>query len=69
MSIYDIARLAGVPITTVSRVINNQKKVGKERRLRVLEVIDKFKYRPDPLAQTLARRKNGKSETNTVECI
>jgi LacI family transcriptional regulator len=66
MSIYDIARLAGVSITTVSRVINNQKKVGKERRLRVLEVIDKFEYRPDPLAQTLARRKNGKSETNPV---
>ena len=62
MSIYDIARLAGVSITTVSRVINNQEKVGKERRLRVLEVIDKFKYQPDPLAQNLARRKNGKSE-------
>jgi LacI family transcriptional regulator len=61
MSIYDIARLAGVSITTVSRVINNQKKVGKERRLRVLEVIDKFKYRPDPLAQTLARRKTARS--------
>ena len=60
MSIYDIARLAGVSITTVSRVINN-KQVRDEVRRKILGIIAQYDYRPDPFAQRLARRKNGKT--------
>jgi DNA-binding LacI/PurR family transcriptional regulator len=59
MSIYDIARLAGVSITTVSRVINKGK-VGEENKQKILGIIAKYNYRPDPSAQCLARRKNCK---------
>lgn len=61
MSIYDIARLAGVSITTVSRVIN-KRKVREEVKKRILGIIAQYNYRPDPLAQSLARKKYSKSE-------
>jgi len=66
MSIYDIAKLAGVSITTVSRVINDQKKVRQEIKTRILSIIAQYNYQPNPYAQYLGRRKNGKSETNPV---
>jgi DNA-binding LacI/PurR family transcriptional regulator len=59
MSIYDIARLAGVSITTVSRVLN-ERKVREEVKQKILGIIAQYNYRPDPFAQSLARRKNGK---------
>ena len=65
MSIYDIARLAGVSITTVSRVIN-KRKVREEVKQKILGIIAQYNYCPDPYAQYLARRKNGKPETNPV---
>jgi len=60
MSIYDIARLAGVSITTVSRVLN-KRRVREEVKQKILGIIAQYNYRPDPLAQCLARRKNGKT--------
>jgi|GEM_PF-5697597 len=56
MSIYDIARLAGVSITTVSRVLN-KRRVREEVKQRILEIIAQNNYYPDPFAQCLARRK------------
>jgi LacI family transcriptional regulator len=66
MSIYDIARLAGVSITTVSRVIN-KRKVREEVKQKILAIIAQYNYRPDPLAQSLARRKNIQSEISPVK--
>lgn len=40
MNIYDIADKAGVSIATVSRVINNDKKVSKSTRDRVQKIIE-----------------------------
>lgn len=59
MKIYDIARLSGVSITTVSRVIN-KKTVKDEIKKRVIEVIERHSYQPDPYAQYLGRMGNGK---------
>lgn len=53
MTIYDIAREAGVSGTTVSRVINNSGYVSKEKRQKVLEVIEKHNYIPNAIAQGL----------------
>jgi len=61
MTISNVARLAGVSITTVSRVINRHRKVKEEVRVRVLEIIEKCGYKPDPYAQYLGRRRNGKT--------
>ena len=42
-NINDIARLAGVSVSTVSRVLNNYKYVAKEKRESVLKVIEEMK--------------------------
>ena len=46
MTIYDISRLAGVSIATVSRVLNNSEKVSEKTRRRVLSIIDETGYVP-----------------------
>lgn len=53
MNIYDIARLSGVSIATVSRVVNGSSKVSEKTRRRVLDVIEKEGYTPNVFAQGL----------------
>ena len=49
----DIARLAGVSRSTVSRVINNHPNVRERTRAKVLRVIKETGFRPNPAARTL----------------
>ena len=58
VSIDTVARLAGVSITTVSRVINKFPSVKEENRKRVLEAVRKLKFQPSVLAQRLATGKS-----------
>lgn len=60
MNSKDIAKLAGVSRSTVSRVINNYSNVPEETRIKVLEVIKKYNYVPHASARTLAGGKNRK---------
>ncbi len=57
-SIEDVARLAGVSITTVSRVINKLGSVKEKNKARVLEVIKDLKFQPSVFAQRLATGKS-----------
>ncbi len=57
VTIYNVALSADVSLATVSRVLNNPKKVKKETRDRVLKVIDELGYRPNAIARGLASRK------------
>lgn len=61
MNINNLAKLAGVSITTVSRVINKNRAVKQENKQRVLEVIKAHNYQPDPYARHLVFKRNGKS--------
>ncbi|MFG3289184.1 LacI family DNA-binding transcriptional regulator [Streptomyces sp. NPDC048179] len=54
VSIFDVARAAGVSHQTVSRVVNGSPKVKKATRDRVLEVIEELGYKPNRLARALA---------------
>lgn len=54
MTIYDIAKEAGVSITTVSRVINQKSGVKESTRERVQQILEKYKYLPNPAAKELA---------------
>lgn len=54
-TLRDIARLAGVSHTTVSRVLNNDPRVRSETVGKVLAVVDAHRYRLDPLARRFAR--------------
>lgn len=53
MSIQEIARLAGVSVATVSRVLNNSDTVKEKNRLKVLEAIKESNYQPNLLARQL----------------
>jgi len=53
--IQEVADLAGVSITTVSRVINKISSVSEANRKRVEEVVRRLKFVPSPAAQALAR--------------
>ncbi len=58
----DVAKLAGVSETVVSYVINNNRYVSQDKRLRVQEAIKKLNYRPNNIARTL----KGKSSNHIV---
>lgn len=58
MNSSEIAKLAGVSRSTVSRVINNYSNVPEETKERVLEVINKYNYVPHASARMLAGKKN-----------
>jgi DNA-binding LacI/PurR family transcriptional regulator len=53
MTINDIARLAGVSKSTVSRVMTNPQMVKKETREKILAVINKEHFVPNNIAQNL----------------
>ena len=57
VTIYDVAREAGVSMATVSRVINGNKNVKENTRKKVLEVIERLDYRPNAVARGLASKK------------
>ncbi|MCX5703126.1 MAG: LacI family DNA-binding transcriptional regulator, partial [Candidatus Omnitrophica bacterium] len=57
-SIEDVARLAGVSITTVSRVINKFLTVKEKNRLCVLDAVKQLKFQPSIAAQRLATGKS-----------
>lgn len=52
-TIYDIARVAKVSKSTVSRVLNNQTNISDDARDRVLKAIDELNYQPNKLARAL----------------
>lgn len=56
MTICDIAKLAGVSIATVSRVMNGTGYVKEETRKRVEDVIAEHNYRPNAIARSLIKK-------------
>ncbi|MBE5875430.1 MAG: LacI family transcriptional regulator [Lachnospiraceae bacterium] len=54
ITIYDIAREAGVSPSTVSRVLTGSAKVRPEKKERVLQLIEKYNFKPNALARGLA---------------
>jgi len=64
VTIYDIAKEAGVSIATVSRVFNQSAGVSDDTRQKVLDVAQKMGYHPQAFAQGLARK-----QKNTVMAV
>ena len=58
MTIKDIARLSGVSVSTVSRVLNNRPDVSEESRRRVRSVIENASYIPNNTARDLVKTKS-----------
>ncbi|MGX6443884.1 LacI family DNA-binding transcriptional regulator [Neobacillus sp. K501] len=53
-TIYDIARVANVSKSTVSRVLNNQTNISDAARERVMKAIEQLNYQPSKLARALS---------------
>ncbi|MHA7880757.1 MAG: LacI family DNA-binding transcriptional regulator [Saccharospirillum sp.] len=60
-NIKDVAKAAGVSVSTVSRVINNSASVVPEKRQAVLLAMEQLDYRPNTLARALV--------SNRSDCI
>lgn len=56
-TIKDVAKLAGVSISTVSRVMNAPDTVVESKKAKVLEAIEELKYQPNALARGLIYKK------------
>ena len=58
ITIYDIAREAGVSPATVSRILTGATSVREEKRRRVMEVIEKHDFHPNAYARALTENRN-----------
>ena len=59
-SIKDVARQAGVAISTVSKVLNGYTGVSEKTKERVNEVIEELNFTPNAMAAALSSRKSGR---------
>lgn len=64
VTIYDVAREAGVSLATVSRVINGSNVVKPGTRDRVLDAIQRLDFKPNQIARGLAT-----SKTTTIAIV
>lgn len=58
VTIYEVAKAAGVSLATVSRVINNKSNVTDKTRQLVEDTITRLGYKPSALAQGLATNRS-----------
>lgn len=57
-TIYEVSKLAGVSLATVSRVMNDSDKVRPQTRQKVETAMEKLGYRPNTIAQSLASNRS-----------
>ncbi len=57
LTIADIARLANVSKATVSIALNGKPGISEQTRAKVMEIVQKFGYRPSHVARSLSTRK------------
>lgn len=60
VSIKDVAREAGVAISTVSKVLNNYPNVSEATRKKVNDVVERLGFVPNAVAATLSSKKTGR---------
>ena len=61
VSINDVAKRAGVAISTVSKVINNYPYVSEATKIKVREAIHELNYVPNTVAVALSSKQNGRA--------
>ena len=61
-TIYDVSRLAGVSLATVSRVMNKNTRVNDKTKTKVLDAIAQLRYRPNTIAKSLASNRRSPSK-------
>lgn len=56
--IKDIAKLAGVSVGTVDRVIHKRGQVSEENKAKIQKIVEELNYEPNLLARVLASKRN-----------
>ena len=59
-SIRDVARRAGVAISTVSKVLNGYPNISEETRAKVNQAIEELQFTPNSIAAALSSKKAGR---------
>ena len=59
VTIYDLAREAGVSISTVSKALSGSYTISEKTRRHVLETARRLQYKPNARARSFARQKSG----------
>ncbi len=59
VSIFDVAKKAGLSVVTVSRVLNHSSSVRQKNREKVLQAMKELDYHPNASARSLASGKTG----------
>ena len=59
-TIYDVSRLSGVSIATVSRAFSNPERVREDTRRKVFEAAEVLHYSPNAIARAMARQRTDK---------
>ena len=67
LTLYDVARAAGVSTATVSRVVHGHAGVRSATRQHVLKVVEELGYVPDAAAQSMARQRKEVIGLVTIE--
>jgi len=57
VTIYDVAKRAGVSISTASKALNDRKDVGEGTKIKIREIAKELNYEPSHFARALAMRK------------
>jgi len=57
ITIKDIARMANVSHTTVSRALNNKSRIRNETKEKILSIARELNYRPDFIARSLVMKR------------
>jgi LacI family transcriptional regulator len=58
ITIKELAKKAGVSITTVSRALNGYKDINPETRKRILQLAEELNYQPSGIARSLVMKKS-----------
>lgn len=68
-TIRDVAEMAGVSINTVSRVLNDKGEISPQTKERVVEAINKLRYRPNSFARSLQGKQSLTVGQIVTDCI
>ena len=59
VTIYDLAREAGVSIATVSKALNDSYTISEKTKQHIMETARRLQYKPNARARSFARQKSG----------
>ncbi|MFD2670171.1 LacI family DNA-binding transcriptional regulator [Marinicrinis sediminis] len=57
-TIHDVAKKAGLSVTTISRVLNNRGYISEQTRQKVYQVMEELNYHPNEIARSLLRKRS-----------